>query len=69
MKLAEERVEAIVALRRLRMTAAEIAELLGRLLSRVSGILSRAGLGPTRPRTAAALRVCVPGRTLHIDVR
>jgi transposase len=40
-----ERVEAIVALRHLRMTAAEIAELLGMALSTVSGILTRHGVG------------------------
>ena len=35
----------IVALRRLRFTAAEIAETLGMALSTVSGILTRLGLG------------------------
>lgn len=40
-----ERVAVIVKLRRLRMTAAEIAETLGMPLSTVSGILSRRGLG------------------------
>jgi transposase len=39
------RVEAIVALRRLRMTAAEIAELLSMALSTVSAVLRRVGLG------------------------
>jgi predicted transcriptional regulator len=38
-------VEAVIALRRLRMTAAEIAELLGMALSTVSGILTRCGMG------------------------
>ena len=37
----EERVRLIVAMRRLRFTAAEIAELLGMALSTVSGILTR----------------------------
>ena len=41
-------VEAIAALRRLRMTAAEIAELLGLALSTVSGWLHRIGLGSAR---------------------
>jgi transposase len=41
----EERVRVIVAMRRLRFTAAEIAELLGMALSTVSGILTRLGLG------------------------
>ncbi len=41
----EARIEAIAALRRLRMTGAEIAEALGMALSTVSGILQRIGLG------------------------
>src|SRR6266536_3715190 len=41
----EERVRLIVGLRRLRFTAAEIAELLGMALSTVSGILARQGMG------------------------
>ena len=41
----ERRVEAIAALRRLRFTGAEIAELLGMALSTVSGILTRIGMG------------------------
>jgi len=40
-----ERVQAIAALRRVRMTGAEIAECLDMALSTVSGILSRIGLG------------------------
>jgi transposase len=40
-----ERVQAIVALRSVRFTAAEIAELLAMPLSTVSGILGRLGLG------------------------
>ena len=40
-----ERVEVIAKLRRLRMTAAEIAETLGMPLSTVSGILTRIGMG------------------------
>jgi CRP-like cAMP-binding protein len=44
-RAAPERVEAIVSLRRLRFTAAEIAETLGMALSTVSGILTRLGLG------------------------
>src|SRR5438552_11564584 len=40
-----DRVEAIVALRGLRMTAAEIADTLEMALSTVSGILRRRGLG------------------------
>ena len=41
----EDRVEAIVSLRRLRMTAAEIAECLTMPLSTVSAVLTRIGLG------------------------
>ena len=55
--LPAERLEAIEALRRLRMTAAEIAETLGMALSTVSGILTRIGMGKLgriglEPRTA-----------------
>ena len=39
------RVEVIAALRRLRMTGAEIAEVLDMALSTVSGILTRIGMG------------------------
>ena len=41
----EETVQAIAALRRLRFTAAEIAEVLDRPLSTISGILTRIGMG------------------------
>jgi DNA-binding transcriptional ArsR family regulator len=41
----ERRVEVIAALRRLRMTGAEIAEALDLALSTVSGILTRIGMG------------------------
>ena len=41
----ERRVEVIAALRRLRMTGAEIAESLEMALSTVSGILTRIGMG------------------------
>src|SRR5438270_3962724 len=43
-RTAPERVEAIRKLRRLRFTAAEIAETLGMALSTVSGILTRIGM-------------------------
>jgi transposase InsO family protein len=68
----DERVEAILALRRLRMTAAEIAELLGMALSTVSGILKRVGmgrlgrLGLERPVRYEYSR---PGELVHIDVK
>src|SRR4051812_22424595 len=41
----DDRVEAIARLRRLRFTAAEIAETLGMALSTVSEILTRIGMG------------------------
>jgi transposase len=41
----ERRIEAIAALRRLRLTGAEIAEALGMALSTVSGILTTIGMG------------------------
>jgi transposase InsO family protein len=68
----QERVAVIVKLRRLRFTAAEIAELLGMAVSTVSGILTRLGLGrlgrlgleqPVRYEHAR------PGELVHIDVK
>jgi leucine-zipper of insertion element IS481 len=67
-----ERVEAIVALRHLRMTAAEIAELLGMALSTVSGILTRHGvgrLGRLGLEPARRYERSRPGELLHIDVK
>jgi transposase InsO family protein len=67
-----ERVEAILALRRLRFTAAEIAETLGMALSTVSGILTRSGmgrlgrLGLERPVRYERSR---PGELVHVDVK
>ena len=67
------RVEAIVALRRLRMTAAEIAELLSMALSTVSAVLNRVGLGklsrldpPEPPNRYEHAR---PGGLLHLDIK
>jgi transposase InsO family protein len=68
----EQRVEAIAALRRLRFTGPEIAELLGMALSTVSGILTRIGMGklgrlglePARRYERAR-----PGELVHIDVK
>ena len=69
----ERRVEAIAALRRLRMTGGEIAECLRMAPSTVSGILTRIGLGklsrleppepPNRYQRAKA------GELVHIDVK
>src|SRR5689334_8425298 len=67
-----ERVAVIVKLRRLRMTAAEIAETLAMPLSTVSGILRRLGMGrlgrigleqPARYERAR------PGELIHIDIK
>src|SRR6266545_7326366 len=44
-RTAPDRVAAIVSLRRLRMTAAEIAETLAMPLSTVSAVLNRSGIG------------------------
>jgi transposase InsO family protein len=68
-----EREQAIIALRRLRMTAAEIAELLGMALSTVSAVLRRAGLGrlsrlaPVEPPNRYERRRA--GELLHVDVK
>jgi transposase len=71
-RTAPDRVEAIAKLRRLRFTAAEIAETLGMALSTVSGILTRIGMGklgrigleqPVRYERAR------PGELVHVDVK
>ena len=69
----QDRLEAIAALRRLRMTGAEIAECLGMALSTVQGILTRIGLGklsrlepPEPPNRYERDR---PGELIHIDVK
>ena len=69
----DDRVEAIAALRRVRMTGPEIAECLGMALSTVSAVLKRIGLGklsrleplepPNRYERAR------PGELIHIDVK
>jgi transposase InsO family protein len=67
------RVEAIVALRRLRMTAAEIAELLSMALSTVSAVLRRVGLGkrsrldPPEPPNRYERRRA--GELVHLDIK
>lgn len=71
-RTAEDRVAVIVALRRLRFTAAEIAETLGMALSTVSGILTRRGLGRLgRHGLEQPLRYerSRPGELVHIDVK
>jgi transposase InsO family protein len=67
-----DRVELIVRLRRLRFTAAEIAETLNMALSTVSAVLTRAGLGRLgRLGLEQPLRYeCArPGELVHIDVK
>jgi transposase InsO family protein len=69
----EELVEAIVALRRLRMTGAEIALCLAMALSTVSAVLQRVGLGklsrlePPEPPNRYERRR--PGELIHVDVK
>ena len=64
--------QAIAELRRLRFTAAEIAEMLGMALSTVSGILTRIGmgrLGRLGLEPAARYERQRPGELIHIDVK
>jgi transposase InsO family protein len=69
----EELVEAIAALRRLRMTGAEIALCLSMAVSTVSAVLARIGLGklsrlePPEPPNRYERRH--PGELIHIDVK
>jgi transposase InsO family protein len=68
----ERRIAVIAALRRLRMTGAEIAECLGMALSTVSGILTRIGMGKLgRLGLEPAVRYerARPGELIHIDVK
>ena len=68
-----DRVAAVVRLRKLRMTAAEIAETLGMALSTVSLILKRVGLGrrsrlePLEPVNRYEHKR--PGELVHLDVK
>jgi transposase InsO family protein len=67
------KVKAIAALRRLRLTAAQIAEILALALSTVSAILKRIGLGkrsrlePPEPPNRYERRR--PGELVHVDVK
>jgi len=72
-RLGADRVAAIEALRRLRMTAAEIAECLQMTLATVSRWLKRIGLGklsrlepPEAPNRYERSR---PGELIHVDVK
>lgn len=72
-RLTQQRVRAIEALRRLRMTAAEIAEVLAIPLSTVSRWLKRIGLGkrsrlePPEPPNRYERRH--PGELVHVDIK
>jgi hypothetical protein len=68
----ERRLEVIAALRRLRMTGAEIAECLGMAVLTVSGILTRIGMGKLGRlglEPAERYERARPGELLHIDVK
>jgi transposase InsO family protein len=68
----EDRIQAIAAVRRLRFTAAQIAETFGMPETTVSGILTRIGLGRLgRLGLEPAVRYerGRPGELLHIDIK
>jgi transposase-like protein len=68
----EPRVQAIAALRRLRMTGPEIAELLDMPLSTVSGILTRIGMGRLGRLGIEPVERYErerPGELIHVDVK
>jgi transposase InsO family protein len=72
-RTAPDRERVIEQLRRLRMTAAEIAECLGMALSTVSAVLKRIGLGkrsrldpPEPPNRYQRQR---PGELVHLDIK
>lgn len=68
----ERRLQVIAALRRLRMTGAEIAECLGMAVSTVSGILTAIGMGKLgRLGLEPVVRYerARPGELIHIDVK
>ncbi|MEA2314315.1 MAG: hypothetical protein QOI03_1007 [Solirubrobacteraceae bacterium] len=71
-RTAEERIEAIAALRRLRFTGPEIAEILGMALSTVSAVLTRIGMGKLGRlglEPAQRYERANPGELIHIDVK
>jgi transposase InsO family protein len=68
----ERRIEAIAALRRLRFTGPELAELLEMPISTVSGILTRIGMGKLGRlglQPAQRYERARPGELIHIDVK
>ena len=68
-----DRVEAIAALRRLRLTGPEIAEVLEMATSTVSAVLARIGLGKLSrlapPEPVRRYERQRPGELIHIDVK
>jgi transposase InsO family protein/transposase len=68
----EDRIAAIAALRRLRFTGPELAELLDMPVSTVSGILTRIGmgrLGRLGLEPAERYERARPGELIHVDVK
>ena len=68
----EDRVQAIAALRRLRFTGAQIAELLAMPEKTVSGILTRVGLGRLGRlglEPARRYERKRPGELIHVDIK
>ncbi len=72
-KTPPERVAQIIRLRRLRMTAAQIATALQMALSTVSAVLKRVGLGKRSrldpPEPPNRYERCHPGELIHIDIK
>jgi transposase InsO family protein len=72
-RTSEQRVELVAFLRRLRMTAAEIGEVIGMPLSTVSAVLWRIGLGKLSqlepPEPPNRYEKQLPGELVHIDVK
>src|SRR5437764_12441444 len=71
-RASEQRIEAIAALRRLRFTGPEIAEVLGMAVSTVSGILTRIGMGKLGRlglEPAQRYERARPGELIHLDIK
>jgi transposase InsO family protein len=71
-RTSDERVKVIAALRRLRMTGAEIAEVLAMSATTVSGILTRIGMGKLGRLGLEPAQSCErkrPGELVHVDVK
>ena len=72
-QLPRQQVEAIEKLRRLRMTAAQIVEVLGVPLSTVSAWLKRIGLGKRSrlepPEPPNRYELSRPGQLVHVDIK